>query len=73
MAAQQAAAAAGAAASAQPPPSATPPFGGRRLSEIPESLLGRIERPKLDSSDMTFFKKRKFNLDDALTEEAGDS
>lgn len=50
-------------------PTATPPFGGRPLSGIPESLLGRGGRPQLDSSDMHFFKKRKFNLDDALDEE----
>lgn len=57
----------GQAAGARPTP--TPPFGGRPLSAIPESLLGRGERPKLDSSDVAFFKKRKFNLDDALDEE----
>lgn len=50
------------------PPSATPPFGGQAAEAVPESLLGRGARPKLDSSDMTFFKKRKFNLDDALAE-----
>ena len=54
-----------------PPLSATPLFGGRSLDRVPESLLGRIERPKLDSADLTFFKKRKFNLDDALEEGEG--
>ncbi|KAI7838280.1 hypothetical protein COHA_007934 [Chlorella ohadii] len=43
----------------------TPLFGGLPLSEVPESMLGRVERPKLDSSDMQYFKKRKFNLDDS--------
>ncbi|KAL4457820.1 hypothetical protein ABPG75_012685 [Micractinium tetrahymenae] len=57
-----------AAAAAATGPSPTPPFGGRPLSAVPESLLGRGERPKLDSSDVAFFKKRKFNLDDALEE-----
>ena len=46
-------------------PAGTPLFGGLPLSAVPESMLGRVERPKLDSSDIQFFKKRKFNLDDA--------
>ncbi|PRW56229.1 Cyclin-dependent kinase D-1 [Chlorella sorokiniana] len=57
---QQAAQQQGAAASG-----GTPLFGGLPLSAVPESMLGRVERPKLDSSDIQFFKKRKFNLDDA--------
>ncbi len=48
-------------------PAGTPLFGGLPLSEVPESMLGRVERPKLDSSDMHYFKKRKFNLDDSGT------
>ena len=54
------------AAAQQAGPAATPPFGGRPLSAVPESLVGRVERPKLDSGDLQYFKKRKFNLDDAL-------
>ncbi|KAL4457819.1 hypothetical protein ABPG75_012684 [Micractinium tetrahymenae] len=38
------------------------------VDQLPKSLLGRGERPKLDSSDVAFFKKRKFDLDDALEE-----
>ena len=117
-AAQPAAAAGGAGGGAAPgaatqqqqqQPTATPPFGGRALEDIPESLLGRVERPKLDDSDMQvgggggagvvsvlkawssgraaeeggrfimplclpalqFFKKRRFNLDDAGADEDG--
>ncbi|KAL4858043.1 Cyclin-dependent kinase D-1 [Chlorella vulgaris] len=47
----------------------TPLSAARRLDALPESLVGRGERPKLDSSDLSFFKKRKFDLDDAA--EAG--
>ena len=63
---QQEAAAGGARARAS-----TPPLGGRPPSGLPESLVGRGDRPKLDSEGKQFFKKRKFDLGAAVEEGEG--
>lgn len=38
---------------------------------LPESMQGRLERPKLGSEDIKFLRKRKLALDEAFEAHAG--
>eukprot|EP00887_Chlorella_sp_A99_P001381 scaffold8.g1381.t1 len=47
------------------------PGWGMPASTLPESLQGRLERPRLGSGDIQFLRKRKLALDEAFEEHAG--